>query len=557
MQLKFLDLLFIFCFFAVVVGVSLYKSRRESNSEEYFLAGRNLLWPVIGFSLIADNISTEHFVGLAGQAAGEIGMAVANYEWISVICMVVIAIFLLPRLLSAGIYTMPEFLEYRYSATVRALMAIYTVLIYGFVTISAVMYSGALMYQTLFGDLHNTNDLLIGIFIIALIATVYATWGGLKAVAWAGLFQGATLLAGAALTTLIGFHALGTIDGHSTSLAGVSTGGLDTGYLSVVASGVHSFFHFNSAKLHLILPAHNLILPWTSLVVGFGLWIPCFYYWGLNQTITQKMLAAHTLKQGQFGTIFAAVLKATIPVIIVFPAIMAAQVYRGQLTTPDQAYAVLIKNLLPPGARGLMVAAISGAVIGVIGSMLNSASTIFTMDLYKRHWRKSASSNSLVVIGRCMTVVFALIGCAIAPILGQQSFKGIFNFIQEFQGFLSPGVAAAFVFGLTVKRAPPLAGVAALVLSPILYSLLMIFFGNIPFLIASGITIRTLAFLDRMTIVFVTILTVMTVITWWRPLPNPQLMPVRAGFDMKPAPSVRLMGAIVVGAMVVLYVKFW
>jgi len=153
--------------------------------------------------------------------------------------------------------------------------------------------------------------------------------------------------------------------------------------------------------------------------------------------------------------------------------------------------------------------------------------------------------------------VFALIGCAIAPILGQESFKGIFNFIQEFQGFLSPGVAAAFLFGLTVKRAPPLAGVAALVLSPILYSLLMIFFGNIPFLITSGITIRTLAFLDRMTVVFVIILAVMSTITWLKPLPTPQVMPVRAGFDMKAAPSVKSLGAIVVAAIVLLYMKFW
>src|SRR5262249_19244394 len=155
-----------------------------------------------------------------------------------------------------------------------------------------------------FGNLHNPRDLLVGIFIIALIATIYATWGGLKAVAWAGLFQGATLLLGAALTTVIGFHALGTINGFSGDPAGATS--IESRYFSVLTSGAHSFFHYNSAKLHLILPADNLILPWTSLVVGLGLWIPCFYYWGLNQTITQKMLAAHTLKEGQFGTIFAA-----------------------------------------------------------------------------------------------------------------------------------------------------------------------------------------------------------------------------------------------------------
>jgi SSS family solute:Na+ symporter len=288
MQLGALDIGVFVAFFGVVVGVSMYKSRREKTGEDYFLASRSLLWPFIGLSLIAANISTEHFVGMAGQGAGVAGMAIASYEWMAAITLVFVAIFFLPRFLRSGIFTIPEYLEYRYNPAARAIMAFYTMVIYIGVTISAVIYSGGLTLQTIFGDLGNHQHLLYGIWVIGGIAALYTIWGGLKAVAWADLFQGSALIIGGAITMVLGFKAI----------------------------GVNNFFETNADKLHMILPKGHSVLPWTALVIG--LWIPNFYYWGLNQYITQRTLAAKSLKQGQLGIIFAAGLKLIIPFVIIF-----------------------------------------------------------------------------------------------------------------------------------------------------------------------------------------------------------------------------------------------
>jgi SSS family solute:Na+ symporter len=275
-----------------------------------------------------------------------------------------------------------------------------------------------------------------------------------------------------------------------------------------------------------------------------GLWIPNFYYWGLNQYITQRTLAAKTLREGQVGVIFAAGLKLLIPFIIVFPGIMAFQLYGNQMENSDAAYPLLIRNLIPVGVRGFIFAAIAGAVISSLASMLNSASTIFTMDLYKRHWKKDASPRAIVTMGRVSTVVLVIIGCLIAPQLANPKFKGIFNYIQEFQGFVSPGILAAFVFGMVFKRAPESAGVSALILSPVIYGFLLLIFENI-------------AFLNRMAITFGSILLVMWIFTLIKPLPTPKLMPVREGFDTRPSPRVIRAGILVVITTIALYIIFW
>jgi SSS family solute:Na+ symporter len=534
MTLTILDLAVFFAFYGLVVAISLYKSRNEETGEDFFLAGRQLLWPMIGFSLIASNISTEHFVGLAGQGARQVGFAIANYEFISVPSMIFIALVLLPFFLRTGICTMPEFLEYRYNSTTRALMAIYTVFIYAFVTISAVIYSGGLTIQTVFGDPNNPKHLWYGILIVAAIATLYATWGGLKAVAWAQLLQGSALLIGGFITLFEAFHAVG---------------------------GFSKFYAYNSSKMHLILPASDPVLPWTALIVGFGLWIPCLYYWGLNQFITQRVLAARSLKQGQYGMIFAAALKALMPLLIIVPGMMAAQLYQQHVfpagSNPDQAYPLLVRYLLPQGLRGFMFAAIIDAAVSSLASMLNSASTIFTIDIFKRHWKKDASPRLIVLTGRIMTVVFVLIGVSIAPILGQQSFKGIFNYIQEFQGFVSPGVLAAFLFGLVVKRAPAATGVVAMALSPVIYAITMVLFGDIPFFVRHHITIVSVAFLNRMTISFVLIVLTMTVMTLISPMKKPVALPIRHEFDMKPAAGSIAFGGAVICALIVTYIFLW
>ncbi len=517
MQLGALDIGVFVAFFVVVVGVSMYKSRRGKTGEDYFLAGRSLLWPFIGLSLIAANISTEHFVGMAGQGAGVAGMAIASYEWIAAITLVFVAIFFLPRFLRSGIFTIPEYLEYRYNPAARAIMAFYTMVIYIGVTISAVIYSGGLTLQTIFGDLGNHQHLLYGIWVIGGIAALYTIWGGLKAVAWADLFQGSALIIGGAITMVLGFKAI----------------------------GVNNFFETNADKLHMILPKGHSVLPWTALVIG--LWIPNFYYWGLNQYITQRTLAAKSLKQGQLGIIFAAGLKLIIPFIIIFPGMMSLQLYGSQMTGEsgtDAAYPLLIKNLVSPGIRAFIFAAISGAVISSLASMLNSASTIFTMDLFKRHFKNDASDKTLIWTGRTTTAIFVVIGMFIAPYLGDERFKGIFTYIQEFQGYISPGILAVFVFGMIFKRAPAAAGVTGLILTVPIYGFLQLQFGYI-------------AFLNRMAITFVIILIVMGIITKLKPLAEPKVMPVREEFDMRPAPSVVWLGAIVIAITIVLYIIFW
>lgn len=527
MELSVYDIAFFMLFFLAVVGISMYKSRKEETGEDFFLASRGLLWPFIGLSLIAANISTEHFVGMAGQGAGSAGMAVASYEWMAAICLVFVCVFFLPKFLKAGIYTMPEFLEYRYNPTARSLMAFYTMLIYVFVTISAVIFSGALALNTIFNI-----KLIIAVWLIGGIAALYTTWGGLKAVAWADLFQGSALIIGGAITMVLGFRAVG---------------------------GVGSFFQHNAEKLHVILPKDHSVLPWTALVIG--LWIPNFYYWGLNQYITQRTLAAKTLRQGQLGIIFASMLKLVIPFVIIFPGIMAFQLYRDQLTAPgattDMAYPLLIRNLIPVGVRGFIFAAIAGAIISSLASMLNSASSIFTMDLFKRHWKKEATERSLVSVGRLTTLIFVLIGCLIAPNLNHPSLQGIFTYIQEFQGFISPGILAAFAFGLIFKKAPESAGVAALILNPVIYAVLLVFFGNLPVFDNLGLTLGRIAFLNRMAITFVCIILTMGVLTILKPLQAPKQMPVREKFDMKTTPSVIWLGGAVVVITLVLYAIFW
>lgn len=510
MELSLPDVLVFLSFFVIVIGTSMYKSRKEETGEDYFLASRGLVWQIIGISLIAANISSEQFVGMSGQSAGNVGLAIASYEWMAAITLVFVAFFFLPRFLSSGIYTIPEFLQFRYNSTARSLMAFYTMVIYVGVTISAVIYSGGITIYTIFNVDMNT-----AIWAIGIIAAIYTTWGGLKAVAWADVFQGTALIIGGGVVLIFGLNAVGGLD---------------------------NFFTINSNKLHMILPADHPVLPWTALVIG--LWIPNIYYWGLNQYITQRTLAAKSLREGQKGIIFAAAIKIIIPFVIVFPGIMAAQLYGDNMNNTDAAYPLLIKNLIPNGLRGFMLAAIAGAVISSLASMLNSASTIFTLDLYKVYVNKNASQKKLVTIGRVTTILFVFLGCVIAPFLGDPNFQGIFTYIQEFQGYISPGILAAFVFGIIVKKAPPAAGVVALIACVPVYGFLQWQFGEI-------------AFLNRMAITFGIILLLMTVITLIAPLKTPVQLPKRNDIDLTPTPQLIWLGASVIVLTLILYGIFW
>ncbi|MEN6336807.1 MAG: sodium/solute symporter, partial [Phycisphaerales bacterium] len=528
MELNALDIAVFVAFFAVVVGVSMFKSRREKTSEDYFLAGRGLTWPLIGLSIIAANISTEQFVGMAGQGAGGVGLAVSNWQLAGSIGIVLIAFTLLPRFLKAGIYTMPEYLEYRYNSTARVLMAATTIVIYVAVLLSAVLYSGALTLSKVF-----PIGLTTSIWLIGSVAAVYTIWGGLKAIAWADLFQGGALLVGGIVIFFLGLGACG---------------------------GWEQFSTVHADRLHMVLPADHEALPWTGVVSGLGIVI--LYYCGLNQFIVQRNLAAKTLRDGQLGVIFAGGLWLLIPFAIVMPGIMANTLYASDLRAaadednkaklarfeqlktspsqeqlvvfrpdaewqerypalaaevtqyntaveriagesgktaareilagrkPDAAFPTLIKKLVPSGLRGFMFAAIAGAVISSLASMLNSVSTILTMDIYGRVFDRNAPQGRLLVLGRITTGAVVVAACLLAPRLNDPKFGGVFNYIQQFQGYIWPGVVAAFLFGMLVPQAPAAAGVAALICGPALYGLFQHFAPGVHFLIQVALTFQ-------------------------------------------------------------------
>jgi solute:Na+ symporter, SSS family len=505
---NWIDLVCFFGFTLFIIFYSLWEGRKEESSEDYFLAGRGLNWWLIGFSLIASNISTEHFVGMAGRGF-ELGLAIASYEWMAAITLVLVAYFLLPRFLKSGIYTIPEFLEYRYNKTARGLMAILMMLAYIFVALATVLYSGALALNVLYGI-----GTIEGIIIIAALSGIYTIWGGLKAVVWSDLFQGGALLLGGALVTYLGMDAVGGWD------------------VFVAKAG---------DKLHTVLPADHPEMPWVAVFVG-GLWIPNLFYWGLNQFITQRTLAAQNLAEGQKGILFAASMKIIIPFIIVFPGIIASILYKDQIATGDGAYPVLIKNLLPQGLRGFMLAALLGAVMSTLASLVNSASTIFTIDIYKNYLSKRQDANHLVSVGRWSSLVIMVFGCIWAPMIAE--FENVFKYIQMFWGFISPGIVAVFVWGILWEKVPAKAAITGILMNIPVYGLLLFFLPEV-------------AFLHHMALTFIAISLVITIITLVSPADKPFKLPELKSMDLKSDKVVLVWSILVVVAIIGLYIRFF
>lgn len=515
MEFAAIDIISFVAFFAFVVGLSVWKSRRArdhiESSSDFFLAGRGLAWPLIGISIVAANISTEQMVGMAGQAAGNVGLAVSAWQLTGAVGIVIIAMTLLPRFLRAGIYTMPEYLEYRYNAAARTIMAVLTVLIYTLVVLPAVLYSGGVTLRTL-----TEMDLKVAVWVIGFIGAAYATFGGLKAIAWADLVQGLALLAGGLLVFGLGLSAVG---------------------------GWGSFAAFNADKLHMVLPAKDPDLPWTGILSG--MWIVMVYYCGLNQFIVQRNLAARSLKDGQLGMIFAGALWLLVPFAIVMPGLMARQLYDAELEgRSDAAFPTLIRHLVHPGVRGVICAAIAGAVTSTLASLVNSASTIATMDVYRRWIQPGASQTRLVWLGRALTVICMAVGCSVAPALEDPRFKGVFQFIQEFQGYIWPGVVAVFLFGILVERAPGAAGVVGLLAGPGIYHLFQTFAPELHFLV-------------QVTLTFSLLLAMLGFITLVWPLAEPRRLPERSEMAIETAPVVKLAGAAVIAGVVLFFVLFW
>ncbi len=327
MQFGLLDFVVFIAFVAAVVTTGLVKSRHEKTSEDYFLAGRGLSWWLIGFSLIAANISTEQFVGMSGNAASHVGLAIASYEWLAAITLVVVAFGFLPYFLRAGIYTMPEFLEYRFDRLARTIMALMMIVIY-ILLLGSVTYSGALTISTLAAKASYNVTLFQGSLAIGLIAMLYVVTGGLKACAWADLIQGSALILGGAVIMWFAFVKLGVVT-EAARVADVTTGAVTVTSLTPGSGAVQRFIELNRPRLTMFLPSSDPIVPWKALLLG--LWIPNFYYWGLNQYITQRTLGSASLSQGQKGIVFAAFMKLLIPFVIVIPGIIAFNLYAGDM----------------------------------------------------------------------------------------------------------------------------------------------------------------------------------------------------------------------------------
>lgn len=437
----------IFAAYAIIIlGVGLWVSRSKEgetkNAEDYFLASKSLPWWAIGASLIAANISAEQFIGMSGSGfAG--GLAIATYEWMAALTLIVVGKFFLPIFIEKGLYTIPEFVEKRYSSQLKTILAVFWIGLYVFVNLASVLYLGGLALQTILGI-----ELMTGVLGLASFAAAYSLYGGLSAVAWTDIIQVVVLVLGGLVTTYL---ALDTVSGGNGFFDGLST----------VFHAVPDRFDMILEKGH---PEYNN-LPGIGVLIG-GMWIANLYYWGFNQYIIQRTLAAKSLAESQKGILFAAGLKMIIPIIVVIPGIAAYVIVNdpsllGSLGdagmqnmptvgTSDRAFPWLMQ-FLPTGFKGIAIAALAAAIVSSLASMLNSTATIFTMDIYKALINMEASETLTVKVGRISAFVALIIATIMAPLLG--GIDQAFQFIQEYTGIVSPGILAVFVMGLFWKKA--------------------------------------------------------------------------------------------------------
>jgi len=456
-----LDYVIFIAYALMILGVGLYMSRtkkgHQKNAEDYFLASKSLPWWAIGTSLIAANISAEQFIGMSGSGFA-VGLAISSYEWMAAITLVIVGKYFLPIFIEKGIYTIPEFVEKRFSTNLKTILAVFWVALYVFVNITSVLYLGALAMNTIMGV-----DMMWAIIGISLFAAAYSIYGGLASIAWTDSIQVVFLVFGGLATTYL---ALNTVsDGEG------------------MVEGLGIIYDKAPSKFSMILDESNpeyLNLPGIGVLIG-GLWVANLYYWGFNQYIIQRALAAKSLKEAQKGILLAAFLKLLIPFIVVIPGIAAFVIVNdsemlarlgaeGLINIPsdgaaDKAYPWLIQ-FLPTGLKGLAFVALTAAIVSSLASMLNSTSTIFTMDIYKQYINKNSDDKSTVRAGRITSAVALTIGAIIAPLLG--GINQAFQFIQEYTGVVSPGILAIFILGLFWKKTTNKAAIwGALVSIPI------------------------------------------------------------------------------------------
>ncbi len=675
----------VFCIVVVgVIGLGIWKSgdsgenseeKEEKGAADYFLAGRGLSWWLVGFSLLAANISTEQFVGMSGQSADWLGLAIAGYEWLAAIVLVIVAFTFLPMLLKRGVFTIPQFLEERYNGIARVTMALVNLLILVGVPTAAVIYAGASVVSVYFN-----LSLTVGCLIIAGAATVYVYVGGLKACAWTDLIWGAALIVGGGVVAYFAIMALGGMNPVPENVMATAVSTANTGADAMASTGsqfsdgLSRMWDLNAGevsgatngiggKLHMMRESSDPTMPWTVYLLG--LWIPNFFYWGLNQYIMQRTLASKSLEEGQLGIVFAAFLKLLIPFVVIIPGILAYNLYRDDLAAKaddnataiikkaeesgkkviydisasrlvredsaassveyikknlvtvgaadkaaevdtkaaelaampakdiaareakakeildidkaateaaranvadytvtttltayqyDYAFATLLRKLLPgTGWAWFVLAALFGAVVSSLASMLNSASTLFTMDIYakaKEVAGKPATNTQLVAMGKVGVLVCAVIATVISPFLDNPAFGGIFTFIQEFQGFLSPGVLAVFLFGFFVPKCPRIFGWLGILIGAVAYA---------SFKWVSFLGCTDSSFLNRMGYSLIVVCAVGAILTIMNAIKGGEAVVLgdKGIIEMKTSNRAKFFGLAVIVATIALYILFW
>lgn len=493
---KAVDLIIVLAYLAILIFLGLFLGRskkgEQKSANDYFLAGNTLTWWAVGASLIAANISAEQFIGMSGTSYAD-GIATAAYELMAAVTLVVIGKFLLPMMLKRKIFTIPQFLRERYNDGVGLAFSILWLFLYVFVNLTSVAWLGALAIEQILGLQGAT--LVCGNFTISMrmvivmglyiIAGIYSIYGGLSSVAWTDVLQVVFLVGGGLVTA---FFALSAVGGGEGVLAGINN----------IFTDLTSGDHLNDSHLHLVIqqshgPEAFANVPGIAAVVG-AVWLTNLGYWGFNQYIIQKGLAAKSVKEAQKGLVFAGFLKILIPFIVCLPGICAYYIslhpevmsgLQGSINVADDAYPWLVRNFTPTGVKGLTFAALAAAIISSLASMFNSTSTLFTMDIYKKYINKNASDKKLVNVGRLVSVCALVIAAiAVKPLLG--GLDQAFQYIQEYSGFIYPGIVIVFGMGLLWKRASSKAAVWTAIITIPLGIIFKIFLGGVPFQLRAG-----------------------------------------------------------------------
>ena len=561
MNIEPIDLGVFVVYAAVILGIGFFVSRgkkgEEKSAEDYFLAGKSLPWWAIGASLIAANISAEQFIGMSGSGFA-LGLAIASYEWMAAITLLVVGKYFLPVFIKQGLYTIPEFIEKRFSSNLKTILAIFWLALFIFVNLTTVLYLGGKALDTIVGT--GDGSIMVNAIIgLGLFAAAYSLWGGLAAVAWTDVVQVLILIVGGLAMT---FFALANV---------TESGSVIEGFKHVYNTAPERFSMILS-KGEIITPNGTDAwwdLPGIAVLVG-GIWVANLYYWGFNQYIIQRTLAAKSLEEGQKGIAFAAALKMIIPIIVVLPGMIAyvmnlgpdgaldmgALAGEGFLTESgafinDNAAPWLIKNFIPVGLKGLILAALAAAIVSSLASMLNSTSTIFTMDIYKAILKKNAGDKDMVKVGRLTGLVALIIAMFLAPKLG--SLGQVFQFIQEYTGVVSPGILAVFLTGLFYKKATNNAAIWGVLLSiPI-----ALYFKVGPNEWSTSALFVTIPFMHQMMITAIaSILVIMGISALEGNNDNPKAIAIDKGYFHTPA-AFNIGATVVLIIAAFLYAYFW